>query len=194
MATSDKPAAPRLTDKQAAFVEQYLQTFNATEAARRAGYSVDSARAIGWENLTKPYIREVIDTRLAEMGMGANEVLARLAEHARGSLDDFLDKDGELNLVAARESGKMHLVREWKRTTTTTTSDKSQTVAQHTEIKLHDPQAALVQLGRYHKLFVDRQESSVKVEITDAKAKLLSRFAASDADASTDNVPGEPVR
>ena len=43
-----------LTDKQRAFVSQYLICWNASEAARRAGYSVKSAYSIGSENLTKP--------------------------------------------------------------------------------------------------------------------------------------------
>jgi phage terminase small subunit len=45
--------ADSLTDKQAAFVVEYLRDFNATQAAIRAGYSEDSAGAIGWELLKK---------------------------------------------------------------------------------------------------------------------------------------------
>jgi phage terminase small subunit len=84
-----------LTDKERLFVEHYLACWNATEAARRAGYSQRSARSIGSENLTKPNIRTRIEERLSEAAMGANEVLARLAEHARGSMGDFLRIDEE---------------------------------------------------------------------------------------------------
>lgn len=50
-----------MTDKQQAFIAEYLiNGFNATQAAITAGYSEDSARAIGCENLTKPDIREAI--------------------------------------------------------------------------------------------------------------------------------------
>ena len=42
-----------LTAKQSRFVEEYLVDLNATQAAIRAGYSPDSAREIGCENLTK---------------------------------------------------------------------------------------------------------------------------------------------
>lgn len=49
-----------LTAKQAKFVEEYLVDLNATQAAIRAGYSSDTARAIGCENLTKPDIAEAI--------------------------------------------------------------------------------------------------------------------------------------
>ena len=48
---------PKLTAKQERFCEEYLIDLNATQAAIRAGYSVESAGSIGSENLTKPEIR-----------------------------------------------------------------------------------------------------------------------------------------
>ena len=50
-----------LTAKQRAFVEFYAG--NATEAAIKAGYSKDTARSIGQENLTKPDIIAAIKER-----------------------------------------------------------------------------------------------------------------------------------
>jgi phage terminase small subunit len=58
--------AAKMTAKQMRFCDEYLIDLNATQAAIRAGYSEKTARAIGNENLTKPYIREYIDKRLAE--------------------------------------------------------------------------------------------------------------------------------
>lgn len=46
--------------KQRAFVAEYMKDKNATQAAIRAGYSEKTARSIGSENLTKPYIAEAI--------------------------------------------------------------------------------------------------------------------------------------
>lgn len=46
-----------MTTKELSFVENYLCTFNAADAAKAAGYSERSARQIGYENLTKPYIQ-----------------------------------------------------------------------------------------------------------------------------------------
>ena len=84
-----------LTTKQQAFVEHYLRSWNASQAARDAGYSEKSARLIGSENLTKPDIQAAIEARLAELKMSADEVLARLADQARGSMADFLRVDEE---------------------------------------------------------------------------------------------------
>ena len=50
----------RLTAKQEAFCEEYMIDMNATQAAIRAGYSEDTARQIGSENLSKPYIADRI--------------------------------------------------------------------------------------------------------------------------------------
>lgn len=53
-----------LTVKQKLFVEAYLQNGgNARAAAVAAGYSQKCAKEVGYENLTKPYIAEMIKTR-----------------------------------------------------------------------------------------------------------------------------------
>lgn len=51
----------KLTLKQQAFVAEYLKCGNATEAARRAGYSEKTAAKIGVENLQKPVIKGAIN-------------------------------------------------------------------------------------------------------------------------------------
>jgi phage terminase small subunit len=55
------------TDKQQRFVQEYVKDLNATQAAIRAGYSESTANVIGYENLTKPYIRAAIERRLAQI-------------------------------------------------------------------------------------------------------------------------------
>lgn len=57
----------KLTDKQTLFISEYLLSFNATQAAIRAGYSEKSAALIGSENIRKPYIKKHIQERLNEM-------------------------------------------------------------------------------------------------------------------------------
>lgn len=55
-----------LTERQKAFCEHYAACLNATEAAKKAGYSPKSARSIGQENLTKPDIQEYLQSLTAE--------------------------------------------------------------------------------------------------------------------------------
>lgn len=54
----------KLTAKQSQFVIEYLVDLNATQAAIRAGYSEDTAGAIGAENLEKPQIKNAIEEQM----------------------------------------------------------------------------------------------------------------------------------
>lgn len=142
-----------LSNKQRAFVEHYLQCWNASEAARLAGYTGRS-NTIGHRLLTNVDISEAIKTRLASLQMSADEVLTRLTRHARGSMGDFLiPETGEIDLVRADEAGKLDLIKTFRRTITTV----SKLVTKETiTVELYDAQNALIQLGRTHGLFVDK--------------------------------------
>lgn len=50
-----------LSEKQRVFCEHYAACHNAAEAARRAGYSEKTARAQGYDLLTRPHIKAYID-------------------------------------------------------------------------------------------------------------------------------------
>lgn len=154
-----------LTGKQQAFVDAYITCgFNATEAARRAGYSGDDTamRVVGARNIANVNVRAEIDRLLSERLMSRDEVLARLAEHAGVTLDDFVDEAGDIDLERARTRGKMHLAKKYTRTETVSKFGMREVRAQ---IELHDPQSALVQLGRYYKLFTDKIEYALPPEL-----------------------------
>lgn len=51
---------PKLTDKQAAFVREYLVDLNATQAAIRAGYSERTAYSVGQRLLKKVEIQRAV--------------------------------------------------------------------------------------------------------------------------------------
>ncbi|WP_404475716.1 terminase small subunit [Staphylococcus pseudoxylosus] len=78
----------KLTVKQQKFADEYIISGNATEAAINAGYSKKTARSVGAENLTKPYIMEYINKRLNELKeerlMSIEEALTLSASIARG--------------------------------------------------------------------------------------------------------------
>lgn len=144
-----------LTRKQRLFVDYYLQSFNATDAARKAGYSEKTAYSIGWELLRKPEIKDEIATRLEEVHMSADEALKRLADMARGDLGEFTNGFGGVDWVEAKERGMTKLVKKWKVRTVTIQGKKDDPDKEITteEIELHDPQAALDKIlrvaGRY---------------------------------------------
>ena len=59
--------ARKLTVKQRKFADEYIISGNATDAARKAGYSEKTAGQMGAENLKKPYILNYIEERLKEL-------------------------------------------------------------------------------------------------------------------------------
>lgn len=177
-----------LTDKQAAFVEEYLTDFNATQAALRAGYSEKSARAIGAENLTKPDISEAIKQRLNESAMLAEEVLSRLAAHARGNLADFItvtDDGPTFDFAKAERLGKMHLIKKLRTKKRMYKEGKGDdaipvTVIE-TDLELYDAQSALQLIGKHHGLFTDRVDHIVKnIDLTKLTGEQLDRIAAGE--------------
>lgn len=84
--------AGRLTEKQRRFVDAYIETGNATESARLAGYRDKRADAIGYENLRKPEIQKAIGARMKELESKriatAKEVLEFLTAVVRGEAEE----------------------------------------------------------------------------------------------------------
>lgn len=146
---------PKLTSKQARFVEEYLTDLNATQAAIRAGYRQQHAGIIGYENLTKPYIRDAIEAaqreRSARTGITADRVVQEIARVALANLSDVLswDSDG----VVLKSS-------------TDISADATAAISEITDtrselggmvrVKLHNKVAALEQLAKHVGLYHDR--------------------------------------
>lgn len=89
-----------MTPRQKKFCEYYIQSGNATDAARKAGYSEKTARAIGNENLTKPDIQAYIHERIGDQDKkrvaDANEVLEFYSAVMRGEVKDQFGLDASL--------------------------------------------------------------------------------------------------
>lgn len=81
-----------LTVKQRRFVDAYIETGNAAEAARRAGYKSRNADVMGRENLRKPTVRKVLEARLKELEdaqiADAKEVMQFLTASMRGEIQE----------------------------------------------------------------------------------------------------------
>lgn len=169
-----------LTAKQQVFINEYLTCWNASEAARRAGYSERSARKLGAELLTKPDVRTEIEARLAEMTMMADEALVRLTEQARAGYADYLTAAGKVDLRRLLADGKGHLIKSFKY------SRQGDLI-----VEFHDAQAALFKIVGVLGLTVERVEA--KVETVEHASELLqsridsiaARFGATDDSGGT---------
>lgn len=88
----------KLTEKQKRFIDYYVETANATESAKRAGYSFKTAKNIGAENLTK--LNYFIQERLEQLDnnriASQKEVLQYLTKVMRGEEKDQFGLDASL--------------------------------------------------------------------------------------------------
>lgn len=81
-----------LTERQKRFVDFYIETGNATESARKAGYSEKTAPWIAQQNLQKLTIQTAIQSRLKEIESSrvanAKEVMQFLTSAMRGETEE----------------------------------------------------------------------------------------------------------
>ena len=140
--------------KRQRFVDEYPKDLNATKAAIRAGYSKKTARQQGSRLLSNAVIsaqiREALSVRTVRTGIEADAVLEELARIGFANAGDYFDWDADGvtlkpkdDLTAAQQS---------------VVAEISQTKTEHggtIRLKLHDKQAALVNLGRHLGLFTD---------------------------------------
>ena len=86
-----------MTPKQRAFADFYIECGNATEAAKRAGYSKKTARVMGQENLLKPVVSEYIAERIKPTEQkriaDADEVMQFYTAVMRGEVKDQFGLD-----------------------------------------------------------------------------------------------------
>lgn len=136
-----------LTGKERRFVEEYCACFNATKAAIRAGYSELSARQIGSENLSKPYISKAIKERMEALSMPAEEGIKRLTDMGRASFEQFLrlSESGtiEINLASEEAKDNLHLIKKVKQQKRVVTTDTAVMVTITYEVELHDAKDAI---------------------------------------------------
>jgi phage terminase small subunit len=151
-----------LTKRRRVFVEEYLRCWNATEAARRAGYAHPNKQ--GPRLLVDVGIQDLIKARLAEKAMSADEVLTRLASMARAEYTDYLREDGTVDLDAMLKDGKGHLIKgtKWDR-------------QGNLVVEFYDAHAALVDIGKHLRLFSEQYDVNLQGKL-DTYTRLLNNI------------------
>lgn len=187
---SEETKETELKPKMKLFADFYLgeALFNGTKAARLAQYKGDdkTLAVVASKLLRIAKVSAYIEKKLETYGMGSNEVIARLAEIARGKVDDVLDDKGFFNLQEARERNKTNLLKKIKQKRTIRQSkteirddmrgflaeDEIEDIQSETEIiyeevefEMYSAHEALRDLGKVHKLFTDRTEFGGEVNL-----------------------------
>ena len=151
-------------DRQERFCQEYLIDLNATQAAIRAGYSVESAGSIGSELLKKPEIRARIDRAMAERskrtGINADRVLLELGKIAFVNAIDVINMndatikdDADRDDTAAIASVKVKVI----------PGETGDGVER--EIRLADKLKALELCGKHLGMFKDSPDSAAPVTV-----------------------------
>lgn len=150
----------KLTAKQKRFCNEYLIDLNATQAAIRAGYSVDSAKVIGCENLTKPNVAAYLEKRMSKREVRTeitqDKVLNELAKIGFANIEDYVevDQDQYDDKIVRIKSTKD--IPEDKKAAISSIKQGANGI----EVKLHDKVRALENLGRHLGMFKDKLEIS----------------------------------
>lgn len=165
----------KLTEKQKRFVEEYLIDLNATQAAIRAGYSPNTAKDIGCENLAKPNIRACIDKEIAERskrtGINQDRVIRELARLAFVNANDVIDMEEATLKDGATEDDTAAIASVKVKTIPTKEGEGIER-----EIKLTDKLKALELLGKHLGMFKDKVEIDATVKSTAKLDSILNQL------------------
>lgn len=152
-----EPISKRIPNrKHRAFIDAlFLHNQNGTRAYQSVyNCSYDTARANAATLLADTSIRAEVERRLQENTLSANEVIARLSEHAKAEYSEYITDNGQIDIAQMRADGKAHLIQEIKDT-------KYGKV-----VKFPDSQSALVTVGKYHNLFNDNITVKLEQELS----------------------------
>lgn len=111
-----------LTDKEYLFANYYLgeANLNATEAAKLAGYSPNTARQQGSRMLTNVNIKKYIKSKTSEIlqrnAVTQERVLAEIIKIAFSDVSEFFNDDWSLKKVSQVNPGKTGAIKTLKKT------------------------------------------------------------------------------
>lgn len=176
-----------LNKKQAKFALEYVVDFNATAAAKRAGYSEKTAYAQGHALLKKAEIQQKIQENIQKISdstqITAEKVLNEVAKLAFYNPQDFFNPDGSLKQITELTPEQASCIAGME------IIDIPKKVAKIKKVKLTSRDAALDKLMRYLSLYRDKVEHSGEVtakhDLSDPLKEALVNIYARKPDGST---------
>lgn len=158
-----------LTDKQRLFCNYYMQSFNATQAAIKAGYSEKSAYQIEYQLLqktsVKAYLKNLKEQQKSELFISQEWVLNRHAQIANSNINDYITPDGTL-----KKNTDGTLIKKITVKTSRSEFEGSYKESSTVSIELEDRKESLKFLTKY--LGLEKEESSNKGDEDDGTLKI----------------------
>ena len=170
--------AKKLSNKQKAFVQEYLIDLNATQAAKRAQYSPKTAYSIGQENLNKPEIAAAIqaemDARAKRIGVDGDRVLEEIGRLAFSDIRKLFDEDGNLLPIHKWSDDAAAAVSSVEVVSKTVPGEDSSEIEYTHKLKLWDKGKQIELVGKHLKLFGDTVNVNVRNSLDDLSDEELS--------------------
>jgi len=152
-----------LTDKQSAFVAEYLHNgFNATRAAIAAGYAKETAYSEGGRQLRNVDVVAAIKVGLDKNGITPDRIDCEFAQMAMGTDPAELNKllEGGATLADLREMGfDTRQIKKIKSRREVKGQGANATAYDVTEVEMYDRLAALEKMGKVRAMFTERRET-----------------------------------
>ena len=169
----------KLTNKQKAFIGEYIVDKNCTQAAIRAGYSERTAYSQGQRLLKNVELKALIDIKLAKLeekaGLTAEKAMEEIKAIATSNVRDILDYDSNTREFSFRSPDEVpsDFWKAAQEVTVMHTQDGSGTVY---KVKMHPKIAALKMEYERHRL--GSQESGTTNNIANMHVNILDINAA----------------
>lgn len=148
-----------LTDKQRLFCNYYMQSFNAYQAAIKAGYSESYARSRVYDMLAnvsiKLYLTKLKEQQKSEFLLSQERILNRHSQIAFSDINDYINADGTL-----KENTDGTLIKKITIKSSRTEIEGSYKENSTVSIELEDRKESLKFLTKY--LGLEKEESSNK--------------------------------
>ena len=162
-----------LTEKERAFVSEYLIDFNATQAYIRAGYAQKAARQLSYRLLTNDYIQDAIKIEVDKILSNNRELALRVVREcekiAFSKISDIMEFDDDgVTLKSSKDIDTS--------TIESVSFDESYTqsgVSRKKRVKQYSKEKALEILAKYTTLYTDAPDITLNVNHDDENVKKL---------------------
>ena len=168
-----KQKEKKLTDKERAFVSEYLIDFNATQAYIRAGYAQKAARQLSYRLLTNDYIQDAIKIEVDKILSNNRELALRVVREcekiAFSKISDIMEFDDDgVTLKSSKDIDTS--------TIESVSFDENYTqtgVSRKKRVKQYSKEKALEILAKYTTLYSDAPQVVIPINQDDEAVKSL---------------------
>ena len=171
-----------LTDKQRVWCDEYIIDFNATQAALRAGYSPDSIKQIGTENLSKPLLQQriakIMQDRSKRTEITQDRVLLEIARLAFSDPRTAFDENDNLLPIHKWPDSTAASIKSIKITEVKTKDDEPETYLK--EIQFWDKVKSMELAAKHLGMLTDRIKVDHTADFTKISMITLDGFEPED--------------